>query len=77
MAVVTPIDRPKSDCNRCVIEVFVVVFLCCHVAFWIYFSVGVGAFVIGMSQISSFLTSYTFVFFSSDLLYKSFTDFSK
>ena len=51
MATVTPTDRPKSVCNRCVIEVLVA-FLCCHVAF-LNFSVGVGAFVIGLSQISS------------------------
>ena len=32
VAVVTPPDRPKSVCNRCLIEVLVA-FLCCHVAF--------------------------------------------
>ena len=48
---VTPTDRPKSVRNRYVIKVLVA-FLCCHVAFG--FSVGVGAFVIGLSQISSF-----------------------
>ena len=37
--------------NRYVIKVLVA-FLCCHVAFG--FSVAVGAFVIGLSQISSF-----------------------
>ena len=35
MAVVTPIDRPKSVRNRCVIEVFVA-FLCCDFAFWTF-----------------------------------------
>ena len=33
---VTPTDRPKSVRNCCVIEVFGGVFLCCHVAFWIF-----------------------------------------
>ena len=36
MAVITPTDRPKSVHNRCVVEVLVA-FLCCHVAFWIFF----------------------------------------
>ena len=51
VAVVTPTDRPKSVRNRCVIELFcgVVLSLC---PFDI--SVGVGAFAIGLSQISSF-----------------------
>ena len=34
----THTDRPKSACNRCVIEVLVA-FLCCHVGFWIFLSV--------------------------------------
>ena len=55
MTVVTPTDRPKSVRNRCVIEVWWL-FLCCHVAFWI-FSVFVGACVIGLSQISSCFSS--------------------
>ena len=53
VAVVPPTDRHKSVRNRCVIEVFVA-FLCCHVAWislWVYL-----AFVIGLSQISSFLS---------------------
>ena len=55
VAVVTPTDRPKSVRNRCLIELFCgVVCLCCHCSFDI--SVGVGAFVIGLSQISSFLS---------------------
>ena len=57
VAVVTPTDRPKSVRNRCVIEVFMAC-LCCRVAF-LDFSVGVGAFVIGLSQISSFFSSYS------------------
>ena len=32
---VNPADRPKSERNRCVIEVLVA-FLCCHDAFWIF-----------------------------------------
>ena len=58
VAVVTPTNRFKSVRNRCVIEVLEA-FLCCQVAFRI-FSVGAGAFVICLSQISSF--------FSSDIL---------
>ena len=48
--VVTPTDRFKSDCNRCVIEGFGGVFVlsCC----FLDFSVGVGSFVIGLSLIS-------------------------
>ena len=52
MAVVTPTDRPKSVRNRCVIEVFVGVFVLSRR--FLDFSVSVGAFVIGTSQISSF-----------------------
>ena len=44
MAVVTPTARPKSVSNRCVID------------FFLSFSVGVRAFVIGLSQISSFFS---------------------
>ena len=54
MAIVTRSDRPKSARNRCVIEVFGGVFvlsLC-----FLDFSVGVGAFVIGPSKISSFFS---------------------
>ena len=46
-----PTDRPKSVCNRCVIEVFGGVYV---VTLLLDFSVSVGASVIGMSQISSF-----------------------
>ena len=52
MAVVTPTDRPKSVRNRCVIEVFVA-FLCCYFAL-LDISAGIWAFVIELSQISSF-----------------------
>ena len=47
----TPTDRPKSVRNRCVIEVLVA-FVCCPLVF--EFSVGIGGFVIGLSQISLF-----------------------
>ena len=54
MSIVTPTDCPKSVRNCCVIEVFggVFVLLC----YFLDFSVGVGTFVIGLSQISSFFT---------------------
>ena len=58
VAVVTPTDRPKSVRNRCLIELFFValfVFSLCPFDI----SVGVGAFVIGLSQISSFLSQGT------------------
>ena len=53
MAVFTPTDRPKSVRNRCLIELFVALFVLSLCPFDI--SVGVGAFVIGLGQISSFL----------------------
>ena len=56
VAVVTPTDCPKSVCNRCVIEVFGRVFVLSRC--FLDFSVGVGAFVIGLSQISSFFSNY-------------------
>ena len=52
VAVVTPADRNKWVRNRCVIELFVALFVLSLCPFDI--SVGVGAFVIGLSQISSF-----------------------
>ena len=54
VAVVTPTDRPKSVRNRCVIELFCGVV--CVVTLPFDISVGVGAFVIGLSQISSFFS---------------------
>ena len=54
MAIVTPTDSPKSVRNRCVIEVFGGVFVLSR--WFLNFSVGVGAFVIGLSQIFSFFT---------------------
>ena len=57
VVVVTPADRPKSLHNRCVIGTFfVAVFVLSLCPFDI--SVGVGAIVIGLSQISSFLFFY-------------------
>ena len=52
MAVVTPTDRPKSVRNRCVIELFCGVV--CVVTLPFDISVGVGAFVVGLCQISFF-----------------------
>ena len=55
MAIITPTDRPKSVRNRCVIEEFggAFVFSRC----FLDFSVGVGVFVIGLSQIFSFFSN--------------------
>ena len=58
VAVVAPTDRPKSVRNRCVIELFLSLFVLSHCPFDI--SVGVGGFVIGLSQISSFFSSYMY-----------------
>ena len=66
MALVTPTDRPKSVRNRCLIELFCGVV--CVVTCPFDISVGVGAFVIGLGQISSFLSvgiSQISSFFSS------------
>ena len=52
VAVVTTTDRPKSVRSRCVIELFVALFVLSLCPFDI--SAGEGAFVIGLSQISSF-----------------------
>ena len=55
---VTPTDRPKSVLDRCVIKVFGAVFyvVSLGVVAFFDFSVGVGAFVTGLSQISSFFS---------------------
>ena len=53
--IVSQTDSPKSVRNCCVIEISVVFFLCCHVAL-LCFSVGVGAFMIGLSRITSIFT---------------------
>ena len=52
VAIVTPTDRPKSVRNRCVIEVFGGVFVLSRC--FLDFCLGVGAFVIGLSQIFFF-----------------------
>ena len=54
MAIVTPTDRPKTVRNHCVIEVFGGVFVLSRCV--LDFSVGAGAFDIGLSQISSFFS---------------------
>ena len=54
VALVTSTYRPKSVRNRCAIEVFGDVFCVVALLFGFFFSVGVGAFVIGLSQISCF-----------------------
>ena len=54
VAVVTTTDNPKSVRNRCLIEFFVALFVFSLCPFDI--SVGVGAFVIGLGQISTFLS---------------------
>ena len=52
MTVLTPTDRPKSVRNSCVIKVFGGVFMFSRC--FLDCSVGVGVFVTGLSQISSF-----------------------
>ena len=54
--IVTPTERPKSVRNRCVIEVFRGV--CVLSRCFLGFSLDVGDFVIGLSQISSFVSPY-------------------
>ena len=56
VAVVNLTDRPKSVRNRCVIELFVAFFMLTLCPFDIF--VGVGAFVIDLSQISSFFSFF-------------------
>ena len=51
---VTPTDRPKSVRNSCVIKVFGSVFMLSRC--FLDCSVGVGFFVTGLSQISSFFS---------------------
>ena len=54
MSAVTPTDRPKSIRISCVIEVFDGVFMLSRC--FLDCSVGVGVFVTGLSQISSFFS---------------------
>ena len=53
MAVVTPIDRPNSARNRCVIEAFLGVFV---LSLDFFFSGGMGVFVIRLTQIALFFS---------------------
>ena len=53
---VTPTDRPKSVRNSCVIKVFGGVFMLSRC--FLDCSVGVGVFVTGQSQISSFFSCF-------------------
>ena len=62
VALVTPTDRPKSVRNRCLIELFCG--FVCVVTCPFDISVGVGAFVVGLGQISSFLSLSVTVNFS-------------
>ena len=55
MAIVTPTDRPRLVRNHCVIEVFGGVFVLAYLDFY----VSVGAFVKGLSQISSFFSLFS------------------
>ena len=54
MIAVTQTDRPKSVRNRCVIKVLVAFFMLSRC--FLDCSVGVGVFVTGLSQISSFFS---------------------
>ena len=54
MTAVAPTDRPKSVRNSCVIKVFGGVFMLSRC--FLDCSVGVGVFVTGLSQISSFFS---------------------
>ena len=59
MAVVTPTDHPKSV-RVVVLSKFLLEFFVLSRCF-LDFSVGVGAFVIGLSQISSFFSFYNLI----------------
>ena len=63
VAVDTPTDRPKSVRNPCVIELFVALFVLSLCPFDI--SVGVWAFVIGLSQISFFFSYSLYLHFQN------------
>ena len=58
---VTPTDRPQSVRNSCVIKVFGGVFMLSRC--FLDCSVGVGVFVTGLSQISSFFSFDDMFFF--------------
>ena len=59
VAGVAPTDRPKSVRNRCIIELFCGV-VCVVVTLPFDISAVVEAFVIGLSQISSFFSRFLF-----------------
>ena len=56
----TPTDCPNSVHNRCLIKVFGGVFVLSRC--FLDFSVGVGVFVIGLSQVSSFFSNFFLLF---------------
>ena len=56
VAVVTPTDRPKSVRNCCLIKLFCGVVCVVTLGARLTFLLGVGAFVIGLGQIFSFLS---------------------
>ena len=60
---VTPTDRPKSVHNSCVIKVFGGVFMLSRC--FLDCSVGVGVFVTGLSQISSFFSYLYTVYYKA------------
>ena len=68
MTAVAPTDRPKSVRNSCVIKVFGGVFMLSRCFLDCY--VGVGVFVTGLSQISSFFShkNVLSLTFKSDIL---------
>ena len=57
VAVVTPTDRPKSVRNRCIIDIFVALFVLSLYPFDNF--VGIGNFVVALSQISSFFSLHS------------------
>ena len=73
MAVVTPTDRPKSVRNRCVIDFSVALFALSLCPFDI--SVGVRAFVIGLSQISSFFSLFNYMITDLDRVLRMLQNF--
>ena len=66
VAVVTPTDRPKSVRNRCFNRTFL--WRCLLSLYPFDISVGVGAFVIGLSQISSFFSANRFLNSTTEVL---------
>ena len=58
-------NRPKSVSNRCVIKVFICVFMLSRC--FLDFFVGVGVFVTGLSQISSFFSLKPLIMLMSEI----------